>query len=116
MTRIGFLGSMLMVGALLSGCTVSTDPFAALSVSGSITAGGAPAMARIELTAGNFRTVRDYDGSYVISVSGGGVPASDCDDVAVSAELLDADGETVLDEESRTLNGCGDHVVDFAFP
>lgn len=116
MTRIGILGCVVVSASLVTGCKVGTDPFAGLSVSGTITAGGAPATARIELAAGNFRTVRDYDGSYVISVSGGGVPESDCDDVTISAELLDDDGETVLDEESRALDACGDHVVDFAFP
>ena len=116
MKRTGILACAVVAGGLLTGCKVGTDPFAALSVSGTITAAGAPAMARIELTAGNFRTVRDYDGSYVVSVSGGGVPESDCDDVAISAGLLDEDGETVLDEEFRTLDGCGDHTVDFAFP
>ena len=116
MTRTRTLACVLVAGGLLTGCKVGTDPFAALSVSGSITEAGEPATARIELTAGNFRTVRDYDGSYVISVSGGGVPESDCDDVAISAGLLASDGETVLDEEVRTLDGCGDHTVDFTFP
>jgi hypothetical protein len=116
MTRIGLWACVVGVAGVLGGCTVSTDPFTPISVSGSITAGGAPAAARIELRAGNFRTVRGYEGSYVISLRGGGVPASDCDDVTISAALLDVDGEAVLDEESRTLDACGDHVVDFAFP
>jgi hypothetical protein len=95
---------------------VSTDPFEPLSVTGAITAGGAPAAARVELSAGNFKTVRDYEGTYLISVSGGGVPASNCDDVTISAALLDTDGETVLEEETRDLDACGEHVVDFDFP
>lgn len=113
--RFGTL--MLVVGAvvLVAGCSVTTDPYTPLSVSGSITAGGEPAIARVELAAGNFRTVRDYEGSYLISVSGGGVPASSCGDVSISAALLDTDG-TVLDEETRDLNDCGEHVVDFEFP
>lgn len=116
MTRIGVLGCLVAVAGLVSGCKVSTDPFTTVSVTGSITAGGAPAAARIELSAGSFRTVRSYEGSYVISVGGGGVPQSACDEVGISASLLDDDGETVLDQEAVMLAGCGDHVVDFDFP
>lgn len=102
---------------VLLSCTTTTDPFAQLTVSGTVTREGEPAPVRIRLTAGNFSTAQNFfDGSYSITVGGGGVPASNCASAAVRAQLLDADGETVLDEEVRTLGECGEHVVDFEFP
>ncbi|MDZ7778979.1 MAG: hypothetical protein U5R14_03445 [Gemmatimonadota bacterium] len=109
--RFAFFLSLVLLS-----CTISTDPFARLTVSGTATQGGEPAPVRIRLTAGNFSTARNFfDGSYSITVGGGGVPASNCSSAAVRARLLDSDGETVLDEEVRTLGECGEHVVDFAF-
>lgn len=107
----------VLMGLVLLSCTTTTDPFAQLTVSGTVTRDGEPAPARIRLTAGNFSNAQNFfDGSYSLTVGGGGVPASNCPSAAIRAELLDTDGETVLDEEVRTLGECGEHVVDFAFP
>lgn len=110
------VGIAAVVVLLIAGCSVSTDPFASLTVSGTVTRAGEPAPARIRLSAGNFATENDYlDGTYTITVSGGGVPASNCASVRIDVSLLDDDG-AVVDQDSRQIGECGQHVVDFEFP
>jgi len=110
------LGLAATAMLMAAGCGTGTDPFAFLDASGTVTAAGEPAPARITLSAGSFSTTQEYpDGSYSITVGGGGVPASNCADAWIRAELLAPD-RSVLDEQTRTLGACGQHVVDFTFP
>lgn len=110
------LGSTIAV-TLLAGCKVSTEPLESLTATGTVTAGGEPAPALIELSAGNFQTIITFpDGNYSITVGGGAIPSSACASAAIRAGLLDEDEVTVLDEQTRQLGSCGQHEVDFEFP
>ena len=104
-----------LVALALAGCTTSTDPFSPLTVDGTVTRNGAPAPAEITLTAGNFRTSKIFpDGSFSLTVGGGGVPQSNCSSATVEAAVLDEDGRPG-ERESRFLGGCGAYTVDFEF-
>lgn len=102
---------------LIAACTSVADPFMTVVVTGTVTQGGEPAPARIRLAAAGFALQRDFpDGVYSITTGGGGVPESYCDEVRITANLLSADGSTVLDTQSREIGACGEFGVDFEFP
>jgi len=108
---------LLITSLTLIACTVATDPFTLVRVTGTVTQGGQPAPARIRLTVGQTTNgITTADGTFEISPVGGGAPESSCGFVSIQAELLAPDLQTVLAESTRQLSGCGDHVVDFAFP
>lgn len=104
--------------ALALACTTTTDPSSLLTVSGTLTQGGAPAPVTITLTAGNFSASRLFtDGTYSLTLGGGSIPASTCGSAAVHAQLHPpGDDTTVLDEQAHAIGACGQHVVDFEFP
>lgn len=108
----------VLVGTFgLFACRMVTDPFTPITVSGTVTQSGEPAPASITLSAGSFSTTQTVeDGSYTITVGGGGVPESNCSSASIRARLLASDLETVLAEETRQLGACGSHTVDFEFP
>ena len=99
-------------------CTSTTDPFTPLLVSGTVTQGGDPALARVRLSAEGFQSSveTESDGTYSLTTGGGGVPESFCPSVRVTAALLGADSVTVVDEQTRAIGSCGEHMVDFDFP
>jgi hypothetical protein len=108
---------LLLTPLLVLGCTTSTDPARLLTVTGTVTQSGEPATATISLTAGNFSASRAFDqGTFSLTLGGGGVPESACPTARVQATILEADGQTVLDEETRHLGECGEHTVHFEFP
>lgn len=110
--------TLLLAPALALACTTATDPSSLLTVTGTITQGGAPAPATITLTAGNFSASRLFtDGTYSLTLGGGSIPASSCGSAAIQVQLHPPDDETtVLDEQVRQIGECGEHVVDFEFP
>jgi hypothetical protein len=108
---IGIAAAVVVVA-----CTSVADPFTPLNVSGTVTQGGSPAAAHITLTAGGNSIGRDFlDGTYSISMGGGGLPESFCSQVRISADLLSPE-DSVIDSQSRNIGACGDHIVDFEFP
>ncbi len=105
-----------LVALAPAACTTSTDPFTPLAVDGTVTRNGEPVPAEVTLRAGNFRASSIFpDGSFSLTVGGGGVPQSNCSSAQVEAAVLDEDGRTVLERESRFLGGCGAYTVDFEF-
>ena len=98
-------------------CTVAPDPFVVLRITGTVTQGGAPAPAKVELLVGQTVNGRTFpDGTFELTPGGGGLPSMDCGSVAVRAQLLAPDLQTVLASETRNVGSCGVHVVDFVFP
>lgn len=108
---------LLLVSLGLAACTVEPDPFVVLRITGTVAQGGVPAPAKVELLVGQTVNGRTFpDGTFELSPGGGGLPSMDCGSVAVRAQLLAPDLETVLGSETRNLGECGEHVVDFVFP
>jgi hypothetical protein len=105
--------AILLPWLLLFGCTSVSEPVVILTASGTITRNGAPATADIELSANTFQSSRAFTGTYQITVSA--IPESNCGAATLVAQLLDTDGVTVLDEQTRNLGECGDFEIDFEF-
>jgi hypothetical protein len=117
MTKMFGRGLLLVVPVLWLGCTSVTDPSRLLTASGTVTKAGVPSAATVMLSAGNFSTSRTItDGTFTLTVGGGGVPSSACSSARIEARIYAEDGETVVDEEVRNLLDCGEHTVDFEFP
>ena len=109
----------LLLAALvaLAACTIEPDPFEVVSVTGTVTQGGLPAPAIVQLLVGPTVNGRTFpDGTFALTPSAGGVPSMDCDSLAVRARLLAPDLQSILASQTVNLPGCGQHVVDFVFP